>query len=109
MDIEPPRSYKEHSNTVKPFKWKLANKNKTKSRKDSLSEFHDQNVVEYTMAKRTNLISDTKEAATLKIELNSSEKSGKCYEVSVATNIIYLKQPYFPRVYCTIFVNFAIL
>jgi len=100
MDIEPPRSYKEHSNVVKPFKWKLANKNKIKSRKNALSEFHDQNVVEYTMAKRTNLISDPKEPATLKIELNLLEKSGKSYEVgdhlcilpqNLKENVDYLK------------------
>ena len=68
MDLEPPRGYLESVNTVKNYKWRVSNKNRTKTLVKCLSEIHEVDVDNFRLSQRTHLHSEADEPATLKLD-----------------------------------------
>ena len=80
MNIDTPKSFLENINAVKKYRWKLATKNKSKSLKTALSEFHEVPVSNFYMTHRTNLHTESSEPATLKLDFKYEKHENDGYQ-----------------------------
>ena len=78
-NLETPKAYLERNNKIKQHRWKMANKNQSKSLNDALSTFYDIHVADFVMNKRTNLHKECSEPATLMIDFNYEDESIEDY------------------------------
>ena len=73
MNLEPPKGYLENVNAVKNYRWRLSNKNRTKTLMKALAAHHEVEVDGFKMTKRTNLHNEPDEPPTLKLDFTSDK------------------------------------
>ena len=70
MKVEVPKAYQQQISAVRQFKWRISDKDESKTLNSALSEYKSTNVRDFRMIKRSHLHLEEDEAATIQVDFD---------------------------------------